>query len=33
MFPAFKFNQRKASLAGFEAKLDIHPHPLDWLHI
>jgi len=31
--PAFKFNQRKAALAGFEAKLDIHPHPLDWLHI
>ena len=31
--PAFKFNQRKASLAGLEAKLDIHPHPLDWLHI
>jgi iron complex outermembrane receptor protein len=21
-----------ASLYGFEAKLDIHPHPLDWLH-
>lgn len=33
IIPAFKFNQRKASLAGFEAKLDIHPHPLDWLHI
>jgi iron complex outermembrane recepter protein len=30
---AFKFNQRKASLAGLEATLDIHPHPLDWLHI
>jgi iron complex outermembrane recepter protein len=30
---AFKFDQRKASLAGLEATLDIHPHPLDWLHI
>jgi iron complex outermembrane receptor protein len=33
MIPAFKFDQRKASLAGLEAKFDIHPHPLDWLHI
>ena len=31
--PAFKFNQNDATLAGFEASLDIHPHPLDWLHI
>jgi iron complex outermembrane receptor protein len=30
---AFKFEQTKASLAGIEATLDIHPHPLDWLHI
>lgn len=30
---AFKFNQRKAALAGVEAVIDIHPHPLDWLHI
>ncbi len=30
---AFKFSQAQASLAGFEATLDIHPHPLDWLHI
>jgi iron complex outermembrane receptor protein len=29
---AFKFRQAIASLYGFEAKLDIHPHPLDWLH-
>ena len=29
---AFKFKQAIASLYGFEAKLDIHPHPLDWLH-
>lgn len=29
---AFKFDQRKASLAGIEATLDIHPHPVDWLH-
>jgi iron complex outermembrane receptor protein len=30
--PAFKFDQRKATLAGVEFVLDIHPHPLDWLH-
>jgi iron complex outermembrane recepter protein len=30
---AFKFDRRKASLAGLEATVDIHPHPLDWLHI
>ncbi|MBI1781831.1 MAG: TonB-dependent receptor [Sphingobacteriales bacterium] len=29
---AFKFEQRKANLAGIELNLDIHPHPLDWLH-
>jgi iron complex outermembrane recepter protein len=29
---AFKFDQRKANLAGIEATLDIHPHPIDWLH-
>ncbi len=29
---AFKFDQRKASLKGIEATIDIHPHPLDWLH-
>lgn len=32
-FTAFKFDQRKAGLAGLEATLDIHPHPLDWLHL
>ncbi len=30
---AFQFNQHKANLAGVEITLDIHPHPLDWLHI
>lgn len=29
---AFKFSQSSATLAGFEANFDIHPHPLDWLH-
>ncbi len=29
---AFKFSQQNAALAGFEATIDIHPHPLDWLH-
>jgi len=29
---AFTFNQKAAHLAGIEATLDVHPHPLDWLH-
>jgi iron complex outermembrane receptor protein len=29
---AFKFSQHSANLYGLEATLDIHPHPLDWLH-
>jgi iron complex outermembrane receptor protein len=33
MLTAFKFDQRKAALTGLEATIDIHPHPLDWLHI
>ncbi|HMI78934.1 MAG TPA: TonB-dependent receptor, partial [Ferruginibacter sp.] len=33
LLTAFKFDQRKASMAGMEATIDIHPHPLDWLHI
>ncbi|RFM26588.1 TonB-dependent receptor [Deminuibacter soli] len=28
----FKFAQQTANLYGVEMKLDIHPHPLDWLH-
>jgi iron complex outermembrane receptor protein len=32
LIPAFKFEQRAAHLAGFEAMVDLHPHPLDWLH-
>jgi len=31
--PAFRFDQDPARLNGVELKLDIHPHPLDWLHI
>ncbi|HYV95012.1 MAG TPA: TonB-dependent receptor [Chitinophagales bacterium] len=31
-FPVFKFRQTKAQLYGGEFSLDIHPHPLDWLH-
>jgi iron complex outermembrane receptor protein len=31
-FPVFKFRQTTAQLYGFEFNLDIHPHPLDWLH-
>ncbi|MBL7698746.1 MAG: TonB-dependent receptor [Chitinophagaceae bacterium] len=30
--PAYKFSQHTANLPGFEALIDIHPHPLDWLH-
>ncbi|MEO6734169.1 MAG: TonB-dependent receptor [Ferruginibacter sp.] len=30
---AFKFDQRQAALRGLEATVDIHPHPLDWLHV
>jgi iron complex outermembrane receptor protein len=31
-FPVFKFRQTTAQLIGGEFSLDIHPHPLDWLH-
>ncbi len=30
--PAFKFDQQKANFAGTEISLDLHPHPIDWLH-
>ena len=30
--PAFIFNQHDAKLSGIELSLDIHPHPLHWLH-
>lgn len=30
--PAFRFNQQSARLMGIEARFDVHPHPLDWLH-
>lgn len=30
--PTFKFIQGNANLMGGEVTLDIHPHPLDWLH-
>jgi iron complex outermembrane receptor protein len=28
----YKFQQAEAELYGFDAYLDIHPHPLDWIH-
>lgn len=28
----FQYNQHNAKLKGLEASMDIHPHPLDWLH-
>ncbi len=28
----YNYEQRKANLYGAELSLDIHPHPLDWLH-
>jgi iron complex outermembrane receptor protein len=33
LIPAFKFGQHNASLAGLELSIDLHPHPLDWLHV
>ncbi|MFZ4726409.1 MAG: TonB-dependent receptor, partial [Paludibacter sp.] len=30
--PAYKFDSGDAQLIGGEATIDIHPHPLDWLH-
>jgi len=32
LIPAYQFGQHTANLPGFEALLDIHPHPFDWLH-
>lgn len=32
-FTAFSYDQNNARLYGTEFNLDIHPHPLDWLHI
>jgi iron complex outermembrane receptor protein len=32
-FVAFSYSQQNAHLYGTEFNLDIHPHPLDWLHI
>jgi iron complex outermembrane receptor protein len=32
-FYAFRFIQGNAHLYGVEFNLDIHPHPLDWLHV
>ncbi len=29
---AYKYEQGKARLVGGEVSLDLHPHPLDWLH-
>jgi iron complex outermembrane receptor protein len=30
--PVFKFFDGKAQLYGAEFQIDVHPHPLDWLH-
>lgn len=30
--PAFRYTQGNAKLIGAEVLIDIHPHPLDWLH-
>ncbi|HSB92302.1 MAG TPA: TonB-dependent receptor, partial [Flavitalea sp.] len=32
LIPAYQYNQRTANLYGLEMQIDIHPHPLDWLH-
>jgi iron complex outermembrane receptor protein len=31
-YPVYKFRQTTAQLYGAEVSLDVHPHPLDWLH-
>lgn len=31
-YPVFKFRQTMTQLYGGEVRIDIHPHPLDWLH-
>lgn len=31
-YQTFKFQQSRAELYGVEATIDIHPHPLDWIH-
>jgi iron complex outermembrane receptor protein len=31
-YSAFKYQQSTANLYGGELSLDIHPHPIDWLH-
>ncbi len=31
-YRTFQYEQTKARLYGVEASIDIHPHPLDWLH-
>jgi iron complex outermembrane receptor protein len=32
LIPTYRFGQRNAHLYGGELLVDIHPHPLDWLH-
>jgi len=31
-FSTFQYSQGKANLLGGEISIDVHPHPLDWLH-
>lgn len=31
-YPAYQYEQRNAYLYGGEFMIDLHPHPLDWLH-
>jgi iron complex outermembrane receptor protein len=32
LIPTYQFDQRTANLYGIELQIDVHPHPLDWLH-
>lgn len=32
LLEAFRYSQHNAALRGLEAVIDLHPHPLDWLH-
>jgi iron complex outermembrane receptor protein len=31
-YPAYRYEQRNAYLYGGEFMIDLHPHPLDWMH-
>ncbi len=32
-FEVYQYSQAQATISGGEFRLDVHPHPLDWLHL